>query len=223
MVLLSEFKQRLIDMTDGKLFLFGAGSPLLPELEESLHRVGREVTAIVANRPGPTFGSNYHAIITPADILGGAMPNFFLCPLFTPANRRVAVAEALALGLKPAAALLDPTAIVSRSISLAEGAYVNAGVILGVQVSLGEFSLVNRGANLGHDVQLGAFASVGPGAILAGQVVVGEDALIGAGAVVGPCVQIGAGARLAPGAIVTNNVPPGVLVVADKRRGFVKS
>ncbi len=210
-----------VQRPDCLLYLFGAGSPLLPELEESLHRSGREITAYVANRAGPTFASNHYEIITPADIRGGTVPKFFLTPLFTPANRRVAVTEAVALGLQPAAALLDPTAIVSRSISLAEGSYVNAGVILGAQVSLERFALVNRGANLGHHVQLGAFASVGPGAILAGQVVVGEAALIGAGAVVGPGVRIGAEARLAPGAIVTKDVPPGALVISHARREIV--
>jgi hypothetical protein len=208
---------------DSMLYLFGAGSPLLPELEESLHRSGREITALVANRACPTFGSNHHDIITPADICSGTVPKFFLTPLFTPANRRVAVAEAIALGLQPAAALLDPTAIVSRSISLAEGSYVNAGVILGAQVSLDRFALVNRGANLGHHVQLGAFTSVGPGAILAGGVVVGEGALIGAGAVVGPGVRIGAEAKLAPGAIVTKDVPAGVLVIPHTYGRIVKS
>lgn len=197
------------------LVVFGAAGTLTVDIEETCRRLGLRLSALVLNRDLPARVLDPSLLRRPDEAADGAE---FICPLFTPANRRVAVDEALARGYRPARALTDPTAIVPPSCSLGPGCFVNAGCILGADGRIGRFVIVNRGASLGHHVEVGDFASIGPGAVIAGEVVIGADALIGAGAVVAPTRRIGAGSVVAPGAAVLRDVPPGMLAVGNPAR-----
>lgn len=201
------------------IVLFAAGGPLAADLSESCARLGLPILGAIRNRPGPVFTDPaplFDAGELPARLRGRP----FACPLFTPANRRDAVAEAVALGLLPAAPVLDPTAILSPSARWGEGCYANTGVLVGAACRFGRFVLVNRGAGIGHHAEIGDFVAIGPGAILAGQVVVEEAAMIGAGAILSPGIRIGAGAVVAPGAVVRRDVPAGSLVAGNPARAM---
>jgi UDP-3-O-[3-hydroxymyristoyl] glucosamine N-acyltransferase len=193
------------------LLIFPAGGPLVVDVEESCARLGRRIGAVVANRPGPRHSLDPSRILDVGQLPLDAAGWVFLCPLFTPANRRLAVAEALGHGWGAADALIDPTAIVPPSVEAAEGVYVNAGVVIGAASRLGAHVLINRAASLGHHCEIEAFASIGPAVVLAGQVRVGEGAVIGTGAVLASGVSVGAGASVAPGTVLRRDLPPGAV------------
>jgi sugar O-acyltransferase (sialic acid O-acetyltransferase NeuD family) len=199
------------------LALFGAGSALAVEYEETCRRLGRTIVFAVRNRPGPVYVDGCRVVdaaeLVPSDI---AVP--CLCPLFAPRNRSVAAGEAAALGFAFAEALVDPTAIVASSVVAGRGTFVNAGCVVGAHTALGEHVVVNRGVTLGHHVQTGAFVSIGPSAVIAGFASIGAGALIGAGAIVLPKLRIGADAVVAAGAVVTRDVPPGATVFGNPAR-----
>jgi sugar O-acyltransferase (sialic acid O-acetyltransferase NeuD family) len=197
------------------LVLFGAGGPLGPDLEESCRRAGRPLAAILRNRPVPDVALDGGLVQDASARFAGAA---FLCPLFTPANRRIAVAEAAALGLVPAPALLDPTAILAASASFGDGCYINAGAIIGAAARFGRFVIVNRAASLGHHAEVGDFASVGPGAVIAGQVRIGAGVLIGAGAIVAPGLALGECSVLGPGAVLLRDLPAGATALGNPAR-----
>ena len=202
----------------GPILIFGAGGPLTTDLEESCARLGRHVAAAVLNRPGPGFSVEPARLLPVAD-LGPELRRLpFLCPLFTPANRKVAVAEALKLGLQPATALIDPTAILAASATVAVGSFVNAGCVIGALARLGRHVLVNRAASLGHHAEIGDFASIGPGAVLTGQVRIGAGVLVGAGAIVEPGLTLGDGSVLAAGAVLRRDLPAGALAAGNPAR-----
>ncbi|WP_203074270.1 LbetaH domain-containing protein [Falsiroseomonas ponticola] len=202
----------------GALLIFAAGGPLAVDMEETAARLGLRLLASIRNRAGPAYTLD-PALLADAAALPPALRGAaFACPLFTPAHRRAAVEEALALGLRPAAPLRDPSGTHAASASWAEGSYANAGVLVGALARIGRFALLNRGAGIGHHAAIGDFASVGPGATLAGQVTLGDGAMIGAGAVIAPGVRIGAGAIVAPGAVVRRDVPAGALVAGHPAR-----
>jgi bifunctional N-acetylglucosamine-1-phosphate-uridyltransferase/glucosamine-1-phosphate-acetyltransferase GlmU-like protein len=187
--------------------LFGVGSPIVVDVEESCLRAGWSIEMAVRNVPPPVYVSDVLSVreVTPGLVLSGPV----LLPLFSPANRRFAWEQAVSLGASAFPALVDPTAILPRRIEIGEGVYINAGCTLGAASRLGRFAFVNRGACLGHHLALGAFASIGPGAVIAGQVTIGDDAMIGAGAVILPGITIGAGAVVGAGVVVDADVPEG--------------
>jgi hypothetical protein len=198
-----------LDVALTSVSLFGVGSPIVVDVEESCRRAGWVVERGICNVEAPAQVSDAVPVlrVTPDLRLRGAV----LLPMFSPANRRYAWREAVTLGAALFPALLDPTAIRPSRLEVQEGVYVNAGCVLGAASRLGRFAFINRGACLGHHLDLGDFASIGPGAVIAGQVTIGAGAMIGAGAVILPGITIGAGAVVGAGVVVDADVPAGVI------------
>lgn len=205
-------------MTD--IVLFGAGSAVIVDVEQSCRRLGLAVAAVIRNREGPVFASRPEQVVAAA----AAPPALFALgvalPLFTPANRQAALAEASALGARHFPALLDPSCILPDDLAAEEGVYLNAGSVLGAASRLGRFAFVNRGCALGHHLVLEPFAAIGPGVVAAGGVVVGEAALVGTAAVLAPGVRIGAGATVCAGSVVVRDVAPGTTVAGNPARAI---
>jgi len=200
------------------ILLFGIGSPVVVDVEESLQRAGLEVAAGIQNRPVPSHLLGNAPIVNADTIAAELLKMPFLVPLFSPSNRRTAVEEAEKSGLKTPFTLIDPTAIVPRSMSLGAGSYINAGCVLGGSAAIGRFGFLNRGAVIGHHVRLGEFVSIGPGAVIGGSVTIGASVLVGTGATVLPKVVIGDNAIVGAGAVVTRNVTAGTTVVGNPAR-----
>lgn len=125
--------------------------------------------------------------------------------------------EAKALGFQ-FLTVVHPSAIVSPSAQLGEGACVFPGAIVGAGASLGRNVIVNTGAIVEHDCRLGDHTHVASGAVLAGGVSVGDEAHVGAGASVKQGVRIGARAVVGVGAAVVDDVPEGAIVVGVPAR-----
>lgn len=188
------------------IVLFGVGSPLIVEYEETCRRLGIAIVAGVRNRAGGVFLSADCRLIDAAEIDAAVLSLPCLCPLFTPGNRQLACGEAHRLGFSFATALIDPHAVVARSSEIGEGSFVNAGAVIGASGRIGRHVVVNRLAGIGHHAQIGDFVSIGPGATLCGQVDIGDCALIGAGAIILPKVRLGAGAVVPAGTVVKSDM-----------------
>ena len=195
------------------MILFGIRSPLVVDYEETLARCGITLTAAVSISGSPRLFDRRVLVDLEDFIPPPGAP--FLAPAFAPMRRRELCEQATALGLAPASALVDPTAVVPRNLRLGAGTFVNAGVVIGGLSILGEGVLVNRSASLGHHCVLADFVSIGPGAVLAGNIHVGAGSVIGAGAVVLPNIRIGAGAIVSAGAVVRKHVADGTLVIGN--------
>ena len=96
-------------------------------------------------------------------------------------ERLGALCRAAGFALLP---VLHPTALVSPSARIGEGAQVMARALIGPEAVIGALALVNTGAIVEHECVVGAAAHLGPGAVLCGGVRVGARALLAAGAVV---------------------------------------
>lgn len=202
-------RQEVEDMSGAgrQVVLFGSGSPIIVEIEESCARAGWQIAYIVKNVEGRDFARAAGLVRSAAET--PAIAEDVLVPLFSPANRERAVREARGLGAKRFPALVDRTCILARDLQIEEGAYVNAGCTIGASVRIGQFAFVNRTASLGHHLSLGEFASIGPGVVVCGQVTIGARAMIGAGAILTPGITIGAGAVVSAGTVVRRDVPEG--------------
>jgi hypothetical protein len=104
-----------------QITLFGTGSPLLVDVEESLYRAGVSVAAGICNRPGTNHLSSGMPICRPENITAGLLDLPFLLPIFTPAYRRQAAHEATSLGFSEPAQLIDPNVSVPRRLEPGAG------------------------------------------------------------------------------------------------------
>lgn len=200
------------------VILYGIGSPIVVDVEESLYRAHLPLIAGIANHPGAVHLSEEARILTPEAMSAEERDLPFLVPLFTPGHRHAAAEEATRQGLCRPLTLIDPSVAAPRHLELGPGSYVNAGSSLGARSVFGAFTFINRGASLGHHVRGGDYVSVGPGAVLAGHVGLGTGAFIGAGATILPEVSIGANAVVGAGSVVTKDVPDGCFAFGNPAR-----
>lgn len=103
---------------------------------------------------------------------------------------------------------VHPSAIVSPSARIEDGAVVAAGAIVNPDARVGLGAIVNTAASVDHDCVVGDGAHISPGARLGGWVRVGAGAWIGIGASVLPRVTIGDGAVLGAAALALGDIPP---------------
>jgi len=203
---------------DRPIVIFGVGSPLAIDLEESCARLGIAVAAGVRNVPGPAYVSERVAVIAAEALDAALLAHPVALPLFTPANRRAALADARSRGFREAATIVDPTAVVAGSTRIGTGGYVGMACTIGGAGTFGDFVIVNRSASVGHHARIEDFASIGPGAVLTGFVHLGQAAVVGAGAVILPRVAVGAHAVIGAGAVVTRPIPTRCLAVGNPAR-----
>jgi hypothetical protein len=198
-----------------QVVIYGIGSPILVDVEESLFRAGVSIAAGVRNYPGESFLSEEIPVIAPDAFDDRFTELPFIVPLFTPGNRQQVATEARRQGFSCPYSLADPTVAIPRSLCMEPGGYINAGCTLGAHSHFGPFAFINRGACLGHHARLDMFVSIGPGAVVAGGVTIGRGAMIGAGAVILPEVTVGENAVVGAGAVVTRDVPAHSLVLGS--------
>ena len=111
----------------------------------------------------------------------------------------------LFLGAK-LATIIHPSASISASACIAEGAFVGPSAVVNARSKVGRGTIINSGSVVEHDVSIGEFAHLAPGSIATGEVRIEDDVMIGAGAVILPRVSVSYGSIVGAGSIVVNNV-----------------
>jgi sugar O-acyltransferase (sialic acid O-acetyltransferase NeuD family) len=194
------------------LTIFAVATPYAWDVVESALRLDLDVRAI------DNIGGADESLPGLQELTDATPRTAFVLGLASADHRVPAAVAAQAAGFDTPGVLVDPTAVVPRTASLAHGVYVNAGAVLGSRAALGCHAHVNRAATLGHDAALGFAACIGPGAVLAGHVVLGPAAFVGAGATVLPGVRIGRRAIVGAGSVVTRDVDDHQVVVGNPAR-----
>jgi len=195
--------------------LFGCGSKMIVDYEETCARLGVEIAAIVKNVDGPAFALAVDHVVAADRLEAALLACPYMVPFFTPAYRVAAKSDAAKYGFSTPATLVDPSATVAHSTVIGAGSYVNAGAVIGGAAKIGGFVVINRSASIGHHVEIADFASVVPGAILCGSVRLGRGAVVAAGATVIEEVRIGRNSVVAAGAVVKGSVADHCLVAGN--------
>jgi sugar O-acyltransferase (sialic acid O-acetyltransferase NeuD family) len=188
------------------LALFGVGSHLIQEYEESCRRLGCTIRFGVRNRGVPDMCSADVLVLRLDELSPAELDIPCLVPLFTPRHRMTAVAEARNLGFNLSACLIDPSTVLASTTTLGDGCFVNAGSTIGATCFIGHFVTINRNCAVGHHNDIGDFVSIGPSCTTCGNVSIGLGALIGAGSVILPGVKIGEGAVIGAGSVISKDV-----------------
>lgn len=199
------------------IVLFGAGSPLIQEYEETCRRLGASVAFGVNNYPSPAQASPALPVKEISELSADDLTLPYLVPIFTPANRKHAVAHAESLGFREAATLVDPTTTMPGTMDLGPGCFINSGCVLGVASRFGRHTTINRASTIGHHNDLGDFVSIGPGCVTCGNVTIGEGSMIGAGSVILPGVTIGEGCQIGAGSVVGKDLAAHMRLIQNRR------
>lgn len=109
--------------------------------------------------------------------------------------------------------LIDDSAIVSKTATVAEGTIVGKGAIINADVRVDENCIINTGAIVEHECHIKSGTHIAVGTVLCGQVKVGKDCFIGANSTVIQCLKIDNDVIVGAGSVVTQNVAEKTVVV----------
>lgn len=101
--------------------------------------------------------------------------------------------------------VIHPAAIISKDISLGEGAQLMAGSIVQPGCAIGDNVILNTGASIDHDCQIGNHVHIAPGVVCSGSVIIGDCSHVGVGSVIIQNISIGAHCLVGAGAVVIKN------------------
>lgn len=87
---------------------------------------------------------------------------------------------------------------------------------------IGNGTKIDTHCHVAHNVKIGKNCLITSGVIIGGSAEIGNDVYIGIGALIRNKVKIGDGAVIGMGAVVVDDVPPGVTVVGNPAKIFVK-
>lgn len=105
------------------------------------------------------------------------------------------------------AGVVHPSAQVSKTATIAPGAYVGAGAIVNGRARIGAHAILNTGAIVEHDCIVGDNVHLAPRSVLGGGVRIGNDTLVGIGATVLPMVSIGSKCVISGGGAAAHDIP----------------
>ena len=102
------------------------------------------------------------------------------------------------------ATLVDPSVLLSGSVTIDEGSIICAGSVLTVDIEIGKHVAINLNCTVGHDAVLQDYATVYPGVHISGNVNVGQ------------CVELGTGSQIIQGKKIENKIVVGAGSVITK-------
>lgn len=112
-----------------------------------------------------------------------------------------------------------PSAVVSPSARIGDGAMISAGAIISPLAVIGRGVLLNTRSSVDHETTVGDFAHVSVGATVGANVSIGEEVLVALGAAVTSERKVGARSIVGAGAVVVSrDVPPDVTVLGVPAR-----
>ena len=206
----------------------GCGRGVMPLARAQLALQGIPAAQLVFVDDQPEAAEvNGHRVLRYAEFMhADASSRHIVIAISNSAVRQVLADRCAADGVQPWT-VQAANAVVMDDVSLGEGAALSPFVTLTSNIRIGRHFHANLYSYVEHDCVIGDFVTFAPGAKCNGNVHIEDHAYIGAGAVIkqgkpGKPLVIGRGALVGMGAVVTRDVPPGVTVVGNPAKPFIK-
>lgn len=114
--------------------------------------------------------------------------------------------------------IADPTAIISRDVSIGEGTFIGKNVIINADSKIGKMCIINSSSVVEHENIIGDFVHLAVGSVLCGNVNVSDHSFIGANSTIIQGVTIGNNTQIGAGAVVVGNIPQDCVAVGVPAR-----
>lgn len=102
--------------------------------------------------------------------------------------------------------IIDPSAVLSSDISVAEGTFIGKSVVIETGSCVGKMCIINTCAMISHDGKVGDFTHISGHTNICGGASVGEESFVGAAATVISNVSVGNNVLVGAGTVVVKNV-----------------
>jgi len=164
------------------------------------------------------------AATTPLPIVGDPLtyqyqsPDYILCAIGNPAQRRKYTEPLLAQGANFINMLPDLT--MHESNTIGHGCLFEWNVKVGVECQFGDFVLFLTNSIIGYQVKIGSYSTIESFVFIGGGAQIGNDVTIHTHSTILPGVKIGDGAVIGAGSVVIGNVPAGVTVMGNPAKRF---
>ena len=114
--------------------------------------------------------------------------------------------------------LIDPTAIISPSAEIQNGAIICEYATIHTGVTLGYNTLIQPFCDIGHDIKVGNHTVLSPYCVPGGGTVIGDRVFVGLHSAIKESLSIGNDAVVGMGSVVFRDVPVGATVVGNPAR-----
>src|SRR5690554_1099376 len=117
-----------------------------------------------------------------------------------------------ALGAEPFTLISNTSGLGRYEMEFSEGVTVGYNCIISNSVSIGRGSFINAQTTIGHDSKIGEFCDICPSVKIAGNTEIGDYTFIGTGVIFNPNLKIGRNVSITAGSVVRKNVPDNSIV-----------
>lgn len=148
------------------------------------------------------------------DVVGGISflqskgeDTYIVCAIGSAAVRKIVIEKLMANGCKcKFATLIDPSVIMSDSVTVGVGSIICAGTIATVNISIGNHSIINLDCTIGHDACLSDFVTLYPSVNISGCVSIENSTECGTGAHFIQGISVCAESIIGAGTVVIRNI-----------------
>lgn len=102
--------------------------------------------------------------------------------------------------------LIEPTAVITDSVTIGEGTVIMAGVIINPLAKIGKGVILNSSSVIEHENTIEDFVHISPGVALSGNVTIGRATHIGVGTSIIQGISIGENSIVGAGSVVIRDI-----------------
>jgi len=114
---------------------------------------------------------------------------------------------------------IDPSAIISKSVSLGEGVVIFAGVVINTEVFIGNNVIIATGSTVDHETKIEDHVLISAGVTIGANDIIQKEALLSLGSIVISDLKIGKHVLIGAGAVVIRDcIDPGTYLGIPARR-----